>query len=283
MFQRLANSWELVKASFGVLKADKELLIFPIISSIGLLLVSAVFIVPFLIGGAIDEKFQNLQVAGYVVLFAYYIVQYAVIFFANTALVGAAMIRLKGGDPTVRDGIDVALKNFGAILGYALISATVGVLLKMVSDRSKNLGKFVVSLLGSAWNIATYLVVPVLAVEGIGPIEAVKRSVELLKRTWGEQIAGNLGIGGITALGVFGVLIAGGAAMYGAYYFDLSLAVIIGLGVLVVIALGVLGLISSALNGIYSAAVYQYATTGEVGGFFKDELVRNAFRPRRLR
>jgi hypothetical protein len=283
MFQRLANSWELVKASFGVLKADKELLIFPIISSIGLLLVTAVFFVPFLIGGAIDENFQNFQVAGYVVLFAYYIVQYSVIFFANTALVGAAMIRLKGGDPTVRDGIDVALKNFGAILGYALISATVGVLLKMVSDRSKNLGKFVVSLLGSAWNIATYLVVPVLAVEGIGPIEAVKRSVALLKRTWGEQIAGNLGIGGITALGVFGVLIAGGAAIYGAYYFDLGLAVIVGLGVLVVIALGVLGLISSALNGIYSAAVYQYATSGEVGGFFDDELVRNAFRPRRLR
>jgi len=283
MFQRLTNSWELVKASFGVLRADKELMIFPIISSIGLLLVTAVFVVPFLISSTLDSMFENFQVAGFIVLFGYYIVQYAVIFFANTALVGAAMIRLKGGDPTVRDGIDVALKNFVPILGYALISATIGILLKMVSDRSKNLGRVVVSLLGSAWNIATYLVVPVLAVEGIGPVEAIKRSVDLLKRTWGEQIAGNLGIGGITALGVFGVLIAGGAAIYGAYYFDLGLVVIIAIGVLMVIALGVLGLISSALNGIYSAAVYQYATTGEVGGFFEDELVRNAFRPKRLR
>lgn len=282
MFQRLINSWELVKASFSVLRADKELLIFPIISSIGLLLVSAVFIIPFFAGAAIDSAFENFQVAGFLVLFAYYIVQYAVIFFANTALVGAAMIRLNGGDPTVRDGIDVALKNFVPILGYALISATVGVLLKLVSDRSKGFGKFVTSLLGSAWNIATYLVVPVLAVEGIGPIDAVKRSVELLKRTWGEQIAGNIGLGGITALGVFGVLILGGGAIYGAFYFDLGLAVIIGLGVLMMIALGILGLISSALNGIYSAAVYQYATTGEVGDFFEDELVINAFRPKRL-
>jgi hypothetical protein len=279
MFTRLANSWELVKASFGVLRADKELLIFPIISSIGLFLVTVVFIIPFMAGEAFDSIFENFEIAGFLVMFAYYIVQYTVIFFANTALVGAALIRLRGGDPTVRDGIDIALKNFTAILGYALIAATVGVLLKAVSDRSKGLGRFIVSLIGTAWNIATYLVVPVLAVEGIGPIDAVKRSVELLKRTWGEQIAGNLGLGAITGLAFFVTILAGGAAIYGAVYFDFHIVLIIGLGVLVFIALGVLGLISSALNGIYSAAVYQYATTGETGGFFEDELVRNAFRP----
>jgi hypothetical protein len=281
VFTRLSNSWELVKASANVLRADKELLIFPIISSIGLLLVTAVFIIPFFVSAALDSVFlEDVQIAGFVVLFAYYIVQYTVIFFANTALVGAAMIRLQGGDPTVRDGIDVALKNFGAILGYALIAATVGVLLKAVNDRSKGFGRFIVSLIGTAWNIATYLVVPILAVEGIGPIDAVKRSVELLKRTWGEQIAGNLGLGAITGLAFFITILVGGGAIYLAVMLDLGLAVIIALGVLVFIALGILGLISSALNGIYSAAVYQYATTGETGGFFEDELVRNAFRPR---
>ena len=101
----------------------------------------------------------------------------------------------------MRDGIDVALKNFGPILGYAVIASTVGVILKSINDRSKGFGRFITSLIGTAWNVATYLVVPILAVEGIGPIEAVKRSVELLKRTWGEQIVGNMGIGAITGIG----------------------------------------------------------------------------------
>jgi hypothetical protein len=284
MFTRISNSWELVKASAGVLRADKELLVFPIISAIGLLLVSAVFIIPFFAGAAFDAAlFEDFQVASFIILFAFYIVQYTVIFFANTALVGAALIRLRGGDPTVRDGINVALKNFGPILGYALISATVGVILKSISDRSKGAGRFITSLLGTAWNVATYLVVPILAVESIGPIEAVKRSVELLKRTWGEQIAGNLGIGAITGIAFVAIVLSGGGAVYAAVFFELNLAVIIGLAILVVIALGVLGLISSALNGIYSAAVYQYAATGEVGGFFDDQLVRNAFRPKQLK
>lgn len=279
MFRTLSNSWELVKASAGVLRSDKELLIFPIISSIGLLLVTAVFIIPFFAGAAFDAAFfDNFDLAGILVLFAYYIVQYTVIFFANTALVGAALIRLRGGDPTVRDGIEIAIKNFGAILGYALISATVGVVLRMISDRSKTLGRIVVSLIGTAWNIATYLVAPVLAAEGIGPVDAIKRSVDLLKRTWGEQIAGNLNLGAITGLAFFFVIILGGGAIYGAVYFDLPLALIIALGVLLFIVLTILGLISSALNGIYSAAVYQFATTGQAGGMFADELVQNAFR-----
>ena len=282
MFTRLSNSWELVKASAKVLQADKELLIFPVISSIGLFLVTAVFIIPFIASAALDSTiFEDFQLASFIILFAYYIVQYTVIFFANTALVGAAMIRLRGGDPTVRDGIDIAMKNFGAILGYALIAATVGVLLKAVNDRSKGFGRLIVSLIGTAWNIATYLVVPILAVEGIGPIDAVKRSVELLKRTWGEQIAGNFGLGAISGLAFFIVIIIGGGAIYLAVSLGLGFLVIVTLGVLVFIVLGILGLITSALNGIYSAAVYQYAVTGETGGFFEDELVRNAFRERR--
>jgi hypothetical protein len=281
MFTRLSNSWELVKASAGVLRADKELLIFPIISSIGLFLVTAVFIIPFFAGAALDSAiFEDFQLASFIILFAYYIVQYTVIFFANTALVGAAMIRLQGGDPTVRDGIDIALKNFGAILGYSLIAATVGVLLKAVNDRSKGFGRFIVSLLGTAWNIATYLVVPILAVEGIGPIDAVKRSVELLKRTWGEQIVGNFGIGAISGLAFFITILLGGGAIYLAVAMEFGFVVVLALAVLVFIALGILGLISSALNGIYSAAVYQYAVTGKAGGFFQDNLVRNAFRQR---
>jgi len=279
MFQRLANSWELVKASARVLQQDKELLVFPIISTIGVMLVTLGFIFPFLISNLFESIFSDqLQIVGFLVMFAYYIVQYAVIFFANTALVGAAMIRLEGGDPTVRDGLEIAAKNFTSILGYALIAATVGVILRAISERSEGLGRFVTSLIGTAWNIATYLVAPVLAVEGIGPVDAIKRSASLLKQTWGEQIAGNFGLGAITALVIVGIILLGGGAVYGVVALELGVIPIVLVGGFVLMLLVIVGLVSSTLNSIYTAAVYQYATTGRSGEFFDSQLVENAFR-----
>lgn len=279
MFQKLANSWELVKASARVLQQDKELLVFPIISTIGVVLVTLGFIFPLLVGNLFDSIFSDdMRVVSFLVMLAYYVVQYAVIFFANTALVGAAMIRLEGGDPTVRDGLQIAARNFTSILGYALIAGTVGVILRMVSERSEGLGRLVISLIGTAWNIATYLVAPVLAVEGIGPVDAIKRSASLLKKTWGEQIAGNFGMGMITFLVIFGIILLGGAAVFGFVSLDLGVIPIVLVVGFVVMLIVIVGLISSTLNSIYTAAVYQYATTGKSGEFFESQLVENAFR-----
>lgn len=282
MFERISNSWELVKASARVLQQDKELLVFPILSGIGVLVVTATFIVPFIFGGLLDAVVgERFQAVGYIVLAAYYIVQYAVIFFANTALVGAAMIRLKGGDPTVRDGLEIAARNLPAILGYSVIAATVGVILRSLSERSEGLGRFVISLLGTAWNVATFLVVPVLAVEGLGPIEAIKRSTSLLKRTWGEQIAGNIGLGAVTFIAVMAVILLGAAGVFGLVAINASPFFFVVLIALLVLLLVLIGLISSTLSSIYTSAVYQYAVTGEAGGFFEDQLVQQAFRPKR--
>jgi hypothetical protein len=279
MFQKLSNSWELVKASAHVLRSDKELLIFPILSTTGVIIATAIFIFPFLVSNLADTLFsEQSQVFGTLIAFLYYIVQYTIIFFANTALVGAAMIRLRGGDPTVEDGLRIATKNFGSILGYALIAATVGMLLRWVSERSKGLGRFVISLIGMAWNIGTYLVVPILAVEGVGPIEAIKGSVNYLKKTWGEQIAGNMGIGAVTGLAFLIVTLIGGGFIGLVFVLELPLFFAIAAGALLVLALVFLGLISSALSGIYTAAVYQYAATGETGQFFETEIIENAFK-----
>ena len=279
MFQRLSNSWELIKASANVLRSDKELLIFPLISTIGVIFATLIFVFPFLISNLADAVFAGeSQVFGTLIAFFYYIVQYTIIFFANTALVGAAMIRLRGGDPTVRDGIQIASKNFISILGYALIAATVGMILRLISERSKGLGKFIISLIGMAWNVGTYLVVPILAVEGIGPIAAIKGSVNYLKKTWGEQIIGNFGIGALVGLANFIVILVGGGLVFLTIALEMPLFLTIIVGVLFVLLLVFLGLVSSALNGIYSAAVYQYAATGETGQFFQDDLIQNAFR-----
>ena len=297
MFRRIAGSWELVKASAAVLRADKELIVFPIVSTILTLIVTLSFVVPMIFAGV----FLNLPIgqngayfgtqagtgtADWVVLavlaFLFYLVQYFVIFFANTALVGAAMIRLQGGNPTVGAGFRIAFSRIGPIFGYALISATVGVALRYLRDRAGIVGIIASGLIGLAWNVATFLVVPILAVENVGPIQAVKRSVELLKRTWGEQIIGNIGIGAVFGLLTLAVFVLGTIGVAVGFAIS-SIPLVIAVIVLGVIALVLLGLVSAALKGIYQAAVYRYAMTGQVTAGFSPELVQGAFRQRRVR
>ncbi|NSW53024.1 MAG: hypothetical protein HPY85_11005, partial [Anaerolineae bacterium] len=216
---------------------------------------------------------------GYVALFLFYIVQYTVIHFCNTALVGAAMIRLRGGDPTVRDGFKIAAANLLPILGWSVVSATVGLILNMISDRSekggKSIGAIISSLLGAAWNVVTFLVVPVLAVEGLGPIKAIQRSWDLLKQSWGEQIAGTISIGAVFGLiGVLGSLLLVGIGVGLSILLDTFIPGIL-MGLLLVLFLVGLGLINTTLSGIFSAAVYAYAVDGRTS-LFDSQLIESA-------
>lgn len=279
MFQRISNSWDLVKASGAVLMADKELIVYPVISSISLIIVTILFIFPFFFSGLLDSFTGGIGLFGYLFLFLFYVVQYFVIIFFNTALISAALIRLKGGDPTVRDGFNAAIGRLRTILGYALISATVGLILRAIAERSNFLGQIVVSLIGLAWNLATFLAIPILVVEDVGPWEAIKRSSSLLKRSWGEQIVGNLSISLIFGLLAFVVILI-----------DILLAVlfiVLNAPLLTVIPLVIslpvlvaLTFISSSLSGIFSAAVYQYAIGEGSDQFFPEDMVAGAFRPR---
>jgi hypothetical protein len=281
MFNRLSNSWELVKASAKVLQADKELIVFPIISAVALVIVSLVFLVPMFLANIFDDMFKGAGIMGYVVLFGFYIVQYCVIFFCNTALVGAALIRLRGGDPTVRDGLNIASSRLGPILGYAVIAATVGMILKLISDRNKNfIVQILLSLIQFGWNVATFLVVPVLAVENVGPIDAIKRSVAHLKKTWGEQLVGDLAISTIFALINIGIVLIGVVLTLGAAYIQAPAVLIFMIVFLFVFILMFSILIGSTLGSIFTAAVYQFATSGNAGDFFDQGLVQRAFRTR---
>ena len=278
MFASLSNSWSLAKASARVLAADKELLVFPIVSFVLTLIVMATFAVPTFLAGILDAAVEEkgIPIAGYVVGFAFYVVQYFVIVFCQSALIGAALVRLRGGDPTVRDGFRIAFQHIGAIFGYALIAATVGTILRALSRRG-TIGRFVSSLLGLAWNLATYLVVPVLVVENVDPIEAVKRSAGHLKRTWGEQIAGNIGLGAIFGLVAFSLIIPLVLLSILTIQAE-AIALLISVIVVFVFIFVMLGLISSALGGIYTAAVYRYAAEGSSDSFFDAALVTKAFR-----
>ena len=281
--ERIKRSWALVKASVEVLKLDKELLIFPLISSIMMIFITLTFLIPTLVGNVLDTIFDTgMPAFGYMVLFLFYLVQYTVVFYNNTALVGAAMIRLRGGDPTVRDGYKIASQRILPILGWSLISATVGLILNMLSGNSdhkrRGLRGLIASILGAAWNVLTFLVVPVLAVEGLGPIKAIQRSWELLKRSWGEQISGTLSIWLIFAL----IGIAGGMLMIDigvalSLWLKSSIPIII-FGVLLLLFIMIISLLSSTLSGIFSAAVYAYAADGQVS-LFDESLIRDAINP----
>lgn len=279
MAGRLSNSWALVKASADVLRLDKELMVFPLLSGIATVLVTASFFVPVVaLGGLEVLAREDGSYLGYALGFAYYLVLYTVMFFFNSALVGAALIRLDGGDPTVSDGLAIASKRMGAIVGYAAVAATVGVVLRAISERSGIVGRIVVGLVGMAWTLATYLAVPVLVTRDVGPIDAVKESAALFKKTWGEQVAGNFGMGWAMVMaglswGLVSVLVIVVMA-------QISPALVVAAVAVAVLGFVFLALLASALKGIYTAALYRYAVSGDTG-FFHDDMVARAFSPRR--
>jgi hypothetical protein len=277
MFEKFSRSWALAKASADVLRADKELLIFPVISSIAALLVAATFLIP-IIGLNLFEGGKTGPL-GAIVGFIFYVCQYFVIFYFNVALVGAAMIRLEGGDPTVADGLRIAKSKIGVILGYAAIAATVGMILRMIQERAGFVGQIVAGIIGIGWTLATFLVVPVLVAQDVGPVDALKESASLLKKTWGENIIGTGGIGLAFGLIVFAVMVIGGIIAVAASAVSPYLA--IGLGVITLLAVLLLGVIQAALAGIYSAALYRYAVDGQAPAGFEGGNLALAFKPKR--
>jgi hypothetical protein len=276
MFDKFSRSWTLVKASASVLRSDKELLVFPVLSGIAAMIVVATFIVPML---ALRVFESGMGVGSAVWGFLFYLCQYFVIFFFNAALVGAAMIRLEGGDPTLADGFNAARSRLGAILGYAAIAATVGMLLQVLKGRKNNfLVRLIGSALGVAWTLSTFLVVPVLVNQNVGPIDAVKESVSLLKRTWGENAIGNVGLGAVFGLMMFGVIALGVLLVIAAASVSGALAVTVA--VFAVLAAVSLAVVQTALTAIYSAALYRFATVGEAPAGFESTGLQTAFAPR---
>ena len=259
MFERFSRSVELAKASWNVLRSDKELLIFPLVSFLLTVLVTISFAVPLWATGALERAADGGFDAVTLVLgFLYYFVTYTVIIFCNAALVGGALIRLEGGDPTARDGFRIAFSRLPAILGYAAISATVGVILRAIAERGGIVGAIGAAIVGVAWNLATFLAIPVLVVENVGPIEAVKRSGGLLKRTWGEQVVGNVGISLVFGLLALAVILAGGALI--AVMASIAVPLAIAAIVLVVILVAAITLVGAAVSGIFTASLYRYVT-----------------------
>jgi hypothetical protein len=287
MLERISTGWDLMKQSWGVLRQDKELVIFPILSGIACLLIMATYAVPFLIWPGLFESFfgedkdprqatLGQQVAFYALLFVYYFVNFFVVVFFNTALVSCAIIRFRGENPTVGDGLRAACARLPQILAWSATAATVGILLKILEDRLSFLGKFVVGLIGMAWSIVTYFVVPILAVERLGPFAAIKRSSQVLRKTWGEALVGNFSLSLIYfLLAIPGFLLIFGGMAAGAAMQSIALAIgIAALGVLWLVAIAI---VTSTLQQVFLAGVYMYAAEGVVASGFTENSLRSAF------
>lgn len=273
---KFARTWQLMGASWQVLKQDRKLIVFPLISSVILALVIVAFGVPLFATGDAqrylsDPNRPRQQL--YVTLFIFYFVSYFVMIFFNSALVACVLRQMDGDQPTIGDGFNAAWQRLPQIFGWALLTSTVGFALRLLEQRVGFIGRIVVGLLGMAWTVTAFLVMPVLVAEGDGPIGSYRRSVEMLKRTWGEQIIGNVSFGLIFAvLGVIPAIIVMLLAASG------GPVVLVGLGAVMAIYLVALGLVQSTLQTIYQAAVYRYAADGEAPGGFDKEWIAEAFR-----
>jgi hypothetical protein len=292
---QIQNAVELTRQSWNALMRNKHLLLFPLISTIAMIIVTILFFIPIGATGivsAFTEENTPISNTAYIIsgitLFLYYIVANFVAIFSNTALVGATLKLVRGEQATVQDGINIAMDRLGTIFVYAVISATVGAIARSIRDagsRSDNaiaaiLSAILGSVLQGAWNVIVFFVIPVIAYEKIGPIEAMKRSFELFKRTWGEGFVGTTVIGGVSCLVYVAVAVIGVLLIVGGIALD-SVPLVIAAIVLTVLALFILGLISGAINGIFQASLFNYALTGDAGAFIDTQLAANAFAGRR--
>jgi hypothetical protein len=274
---RFRNGLALAAQSWRVLMLDKSLLLFPLASGIACFVVLASFIGGGWAAGLGREDRQVSQALSFVLLFGWYFANYFVIVYFNSALVACAMIRFRGGSPKLADGLRAARERLGQIVAWAFFAASVGVVLRIVAERVGFLGKIVIALLGAAWTVATYFVVPVLVVEKLGPLDALKRSSAIIKKTWGESLVSNVGIGLVTTLLTVLAVIATGAltvvlaAKLGSFGIAAAGAVLV---LLIIVASA---LVSSALSSIVLSASYLYATEGKVPKVFADAGLQHAF------
>lgn len=267
MFDRMSRTWELTKQSFAVIAADKRLLIFPVLSGIAVILVSISFAIPVFMSGALENS-QRMTPADYAVLFLFYFANYFVVLFFNCALVACANICLSGGQATVSDGLSAAWSRLPRIFMWALVAATVGFLIRMIEERAEKIGRIVAWLLGTAWTLMTYFIIPVLMFENEGVVDSVKRSTAVLKKTWGEEIMSGFSFGLIW----LAAIIPGVALVWVCWMVHPLLAIAVGVAYMLLLAV-----LSAAVKSIFTVALYRYASQGLVSEGFTQDQMKGAF------
>ncbi len=278
---RLAHSWSLFKTSFGVIKQDKELLWMPVLSFVAsIVAIGGVVGVGFSAGLFAFATQSEAVIEGtfYVVSFLLYVLLAFVQVYFHAATVSGANERLAGGDPTVGSCLRAANKHLGRLFLWSLVVATVNVILQIIRERSPAIGRIIAGILGTAWNLATYFVVPILIFEHKGIGEGLKGSGSYFKKTWGESIAGEVGIGfvgGVVSFAIIAVTLILAFLLVGSLGIVAAL-VVVGLGVLALIVSTIVFTVAAA---VYKTALYRFASSGEAGGPFDSRTLAAQWHP----
>jgi hypothetical protein len=270
IFERFSNGWAIARNSFSVLKENRQLILFPILSGISMILVIGSFVAVLIASGRwhIDVVSDRYNVVNYVFVFFYYLVNYFVIVFFNTALVHCTHLYFNGEEVTVRKGLQFSLSRIGVLLSWAAFAATVGMLLRILQDNLGLLGKFVTGLIGIVWSVATFFVVPVIAYENLGPIDAFKRSSTLMKQKWGESLGASFSFGLIQLLAIAAIAIP--SFLLGWAIHPIAGVILFILGVFTILA------IVSAVRTIFISAIY-HNINGDPVKHFNQQLADNLF------
>ena len=269
-FDRLSNGWKISLNCFSLLKENKQLIIFPILSGVSMILIMGSLIVGILAAAGWDtgNLSETSNTANYLVLFAFYVVNYFIVVFFNMALIHCTHLYFMGEEPTVRKGIQFSLSRIRTIFSWAVIAAIVGTILKLLQENLGSIGKIITGLVGMVWNIAVFFVVPIIAYENLGPIDAIKRSAQMMKEKWGESLGASFSFGLIHFVAI--VVVAGTLGVIGLLIHPLVGITLALLGVLLVAA------IMSAVHTIFVSAVY-HDVTGSPVKHFNQALADNLF------
>lgn len=265
MFNALSRGWTLTKTSFRVLSLDKEMIALPLMAAV--LMVLAVVGLGF---GAFGIMLGS-DVGFYAALFLIYVVVYAIAIFFNAAVIEMATIRFNGGDPVLKDGLRKAWSKKLRILQWAVVAATVGLIFRMLRDQARDnfIARILISFLEFGWNVATFFVVPIAIYQDVGPIDAIKGSMNAMKRTWGESLTGMATTGIVfLVLGLLGIPVLFLAFMAANPIVQVTALVV------VVLYWVVLSAVNSAVDGILVAALYKYSVEGQLPQAFTDNGIR---------
>jgi hypothetical protein len=271
---RLSNGWKLSMSSFRVLQKNKQLVIFPLLSSLALLVVVGLFLGGFLAANNWDlEQLGTLENAGgLALLFTAYLVNYFVIVFFNVALVYCARIYFTGQKPTVSQGLQFSISRLGAIFQWAIMAAVVGTLLRVVEEESGVVGRIISGIIGVVWSIATFFVVPVLAYENVSPFGAIKRSGQLMRKKWGESLAATFSFGAVQIIGLILVVVP-------LFLLGNLLSLPVGVALAVLGGFVIVAIVTAAQN-IFISAVY-HEVQGEPVADFDSETLDGIFMTRK--
>jgi len=276
--QRIERAQGIMSAAWHILKEDKTLLLLPIASSICLMLLVVSYLVPTIVevvtGESVVDGIRQIQPLSQAILFLSYVATYAIGIFFNAALASCVLKKSEGKPATILDGLREALSCLPQILGWALVSATVGLVLKAIERRSGWIGGIVVGMIGLVGGVATFLVVPVLVAERKGPFDALEESVQLLRHTWGENLLAGISFGALYFLwslpGILTFVIGAGLIVSHLYIGIIIMA-------LAILYFPLLGLLLSTMSTIFDVVLYRYAKHGTISPGFDRELLETSF------